>query len=366
MDFNLLTTCPDHLRQRASLPPRATSGRPAGSERPGGHRDRPGRACGWTLDGASLSEPFKKLLQLSFWVWFATTSPRWPSSSPTRSSRSPSPPAASPATTACSSTPPESPGWPSTRRSRSCSRCTTPASRTSATSFSWASATWCSSPASSSSPARSALAVIEYYLVVTLATCLIPFGISQHTRFLAEKAIGAVVAVSVKLMVLSFIIALIQPVIVWHPLLSGTRRDSPQRGPRDVPRLRPSRHRRVAGARLGKRPPGGLSIAQCRPGRPAHHQLRQQRRGRYAGAAGIASKGLEATKAAAGGAKTAAVRAGGGIQKVAGALRGASALPGLRPPRLPPGRRRHHLHRRKTAPSAVFGTRFGARCREGL
>jgi type IV secretion system protein TrbL len=57
------------------------------------------------------------------------------------------------------------------------------------------------------------LAVIEYYLVVTLATCLIPFGVSGHTKFLAEKAIGAAVAVSVKLMVLSFVVALIQPVL---------------------------------------------------------------------------------------------------------------------------------------------------------
>ncbi len=57
------------------------------------------------------------------------------------------------------------------------------------------------------------LAVVEYYLIVTLAICLIPFGISAHTKFLAEKAIGAVVAVSVKLMVLAFIIGLIQPVL---------------------------------------------------------------------------------------------------------------------------------------------------------
>jgi type IV secretion system protein TrbL len=57
------------------------------------------------------------------------------------------------------------------------------------------------------------LAVVEYYLVLTLATCLIPFGISPHTKFLSEKAIGAVVAVSVKLMVLSFIISLVSPVL---------------------------------------------------------------------------------------------------------------------------------------------------------
>lgn len=57
------------------------------------------------------------------------------------------------------------------------------------------------------------LGVVEYYLIVTLSTCLVPFGISKHTRFIAEKAIGAVVSVSVKLMVLGFIVGLIQPVL---------------------------------------------------------------------------------------------------------------------------------------------------------
>ena len=57
------------------------------------------------------------------------------------------------------------------------------------------------------------VAVIEYYLIVTLASVLIPFGISQHTKFIAEKAIGAAIAVSIKLMVLSFVMGLVQPVI---------------------------------------------------------------------------------------------------------------------------------------------------------
>jgi type IV secretion system protein TrbL len=57
------------------------------------------------------------------------------------------------------------------------------------------------------------LAVVEYYLIVTLASCLIPFGVSKHTEFLAQKAIGAAVAVCVKLMVLSFIVSIIQPVL---------------------------------------------------------------------------------------------------------------------------------------------------------
>jgi type IV secretion system protein TrbL len=49
--------------------------------------------------------------------------------------------------------------------------------------------------------------------VLTLATCLFPFGMAEHTKFLSEKAIGAVVAVSVKLMVLAFIMSLVSPVL---------------------------------------------------------------------------------------------------------------------------------------------------------
>lgn len=51
------------------------------------------------------------------------------------------------------------------------------------------------------------LTVIEFYLVSVLGLILVPWGISNHTAFLAEKAIGAVIAQGVKLMVLSFIIA---------------------------------------------------------------------------------------------------------------------------------------------------------------
>lgn len=57
------------------------------------------------------------------------------------------------------------------------------------------------------------MAVIEFYLIVTLAGALIPFGISHHTKFLAEKAIGAVVAVSIKLMVLAFMLSVITPTL---------------------------------------------------------------------------------------------------------------------------------------------------------
>ncbi|OOW69914.1 conjugal transfer protein TrbL [Xanthomonas axonopodis pv. melhusii] len=51
------------------------------------------------------------------------------------------------------------------------------------------------------------LTVLEFYLVSVLGLILVPWGISNHTAFLAEKAIGAVIAQGVKLMVLSFIMA---------------------------------------------------------------------------------------------------------------------------------------------------------------
>lgn len=51
------------------------------------------------------------------------------------------------------------------------------------------------------------LTYIEFFLVSVLGLILVPWGVSNHTAFLAEKAIGAVIAQGVKLMVLSFIIA---------------------------------------------------------------------------------------------------------------------------------------------------------------
>jgi type IV secretion system protein TrbL len=58
------------------------------------------------------------------------------------------------------------------------------------------------------------LAVLEYYLFVACVGILLPFGLLGPTKFLAEKAIGAVVSAGIKLMVLSFITAVIEPVLV--------------------------------------------------------------------------------------------------------------------------------------------------------
>jgi type IV secretion system protein TrbL len=57
------------------------------------------------------------------------------------------------------------------------------------------------------------LAVLEYYLLVAVVGILIPFGVLPATKFLAEKAIGAIVSAGIKLMVLAFIMAVAEPVL---------------------------------------------------------------------------------------------------------------------------------------------------------
>jgi|HubBroStandDraft_2_1064218.scaffolds.fasta_scaffold94060_2 type IV secretion system protein TrbL len=57
------------------------------------------------------------------------------------------------------------------------------------------------------------LAVLEYYVFAALAGIFLPFGLLAPTKFLAEKAIGAVVSAAVKLMVLGLVTAIIEPVL---------------------------------------------------------------------------------------------------------------------------------------------------------
>ena len=58
------------------------------------------------------------------------------------------------------------------------------------------------------------LAVLEYYLFAGIVGILLPFGILPSTKFLAEKAIGAVVAAGIKLMVLAFITSAVLPILL--------------------------------------------------------------------------------------------------------------------------------------------------------
>jgi type IV secretion system protein TrbL len=57
------------------------------------------------------------------------------------------------------------------------------------------------------------LAVLEYYVFAALAGIFLPFGLLAPTKFLADRAIGAVVAASVKLMVLGLVVTIIDPVL---------------------------------------------------------------------------------------------------------------------------------------------------------
>ena len=68
------------------------------------------------------------------------------------------------------------------------------------------------------------LAVLEYYLFAGIVGILLPFGLLPSTKFLAEKAIGAVVAAGIKLMVLAFVTSAVLPVI------AATRFSGPEFG----------------------------------------------------------------------------------------------------------------------------------------
>lgn len=58
-----------------------------------------------------------------------------------------------------------------------------------------------------------ALAVVEFYLYLVIAGLFMPFGVMKHTKFLAEKGIGAIVGSGVKLMILTFMLAVIEPLL---------------------------------------------------------------------------------------------------------------------------------------------------------
>lgn len=58
------------------------------------------------------------------------------------------------------------------------------------------------------------ITVLEFYLIVAIVSIFLPFGLMKHTKFLAEKAIGAVISSGIKMMVLSFILSVSGPVIL--------------------------------------------------------------------------------------------------------------------------------------------------------
>ena len=56
-------------------------------------------------------------------------------------------------------------------------------------------------------------AVLEFNLLAAVVGIFLPFGFFEPTKFLAEKAIGAIVSSGVKLMVLAFIMSVIEPTL---------------------------------------------------------------------------------------------------------------------------------------------------------
>jgi type IV secretion system protein TrbL len=58
-----------------------------------------------------------------------------------------------------------------------------------------------------------ALALIEFYLYLALSGLLLPFAVFGQTRFVADKAINAVLACAIKLAVISFIVSATAPIL---------------------------------------------------------------------------------------------------------------------------------------------------------
>lgn len=54
---------------------------------------------------------------------------------------------------------------------------------------------------------------LEFYIVSVLGLILVPFGIFKHTSFLSEKVFGAVIAYGIRLMVLAFVLAVVEPTL---------------------------------------------------------------------------------------------------------------------------------------------------------
>jgi len=65
------------------------------------------------------------------------------------------------------------------------------------------------------------LTYVEFYLVCALLTVFVPFGVTKWTSFLAEKAIGGVIAYGVKLMVMPCLVAIMPDVLnSYAPLMT--------------------------------------------------------------------------------------------------------------------------------------------------
>jgi type IV secretion system protein TrbL len=66
-----------------------------------------------------------------------------------------------------------------------------------------------------------AFTVIEFYLYMNVGALLIPFAVLSHTRFVADKAINAVLNAGIKLAVVTYIMMAIKPILESVTLRQG-------------------------------------------------------------------------------------------------------------------------------------------------
>lgn len=64
------------------------------------------------------------------------------------------------------------------------------------------------------------MATVEFYVVAAVGIILVPWGVNDNTKFIAEKFMGAMVAMGVKLMVISFLCTVTLPVLKGFKLPS--------------------------------------------------------------------------------------------------------------------------------------------------
>lgn len=67
---------------------------------------------------------------------------------------------------------------------------------------------------------------IEFWTIAAIGTCLIPFGVWDKSKFLFEKTLGATMNLGIKIAVISFIAAVIEPTLTTlaDPLMEGNTR----------------------------------------------------------------------------------------------------------------------------------------------
>jgi type IV secretion system protein TrbL len=160
------------------------------------------------------------------------------------------------------------------------------------------------------------LAVLEYYLLVTVVGVLVPFGVFGPTKFLAEKAIGAVVGAGIKLMVLALLLSTLDP------LFSQVRFSGPEITMNELWAILAST---LTYAYLVWHVPGTIAGALAGSPSLSAASVAQNASGALMATAGLAGVGVAATRVAASGAMGAAQLGASALGTAAGGAEGAAS-----------------------------------------